>query len=58
LKAVLALLTVFILASVMQAAQIDGLIKETREVAEEFYGLREEYEEIGRACPGYTQNAG
>jgi ribosomal silencing factor RsfS len=46
LKAFLALITVFIIASVMQTAQIDSLLRETREAAVEFYELRAECEEL------------
>jgi hypothetical protein len=46
LKTLLTVIAAFIIASVMQAAQIDGLIKETREVSAAFYELRAEYGEL------------
>ena len=46
LKAFVAVLAVFIAAAVFQGGQIQCLIKDTREVAGEFYELRAEHEKL------------
>jgi hypothetical protein len=55
LKAFLAVIAVFIIASVMQTAQIEGLLRETREVSAEFHELRAEYGAISKSLgTGYA----
>jgi hypothetical protein len=57
LKALIAALAVFIIASIVQTAQIDGLIRETREAAAEHYELRAEYLDGAAWKPPPTENS-
>ena len=53
MKAFVAVLAVFIAATVFQGGQIQGLIKDTREATAEFYELRAEYEGLAELRRAY-----